>query len=483
MLLMFTFRGTAINRNIRKHLHVKDIKMKGYQLPKIGFMPIFENLGDTFPLVEIAKNYKKLGGEAIFIGNEGEYEKLVRDIDYKIVRIKRNIPDKLANEIRRNGSYLVFPKDGQILDRYQYEDLRREKVYQNLFNKKHEQNINDKIKQEIIVLKKEKIELIVAAYNFTSLISARVTRIPLIILISGVAIPPYFISNYATFPSSYENYFTRLIPTSVKNRLTNWYILRCKWGVKGFNRFARRYNVPSVKRFLDLLYGDYILVADDINFLKLTPTSDLPLENYVGPFFPEGLFDDQDKMIDSKVELHLGKQEKSILLTMASSGTKKNFLEVLKVLSKTDYNVIAVYTTILNEDELPDVKDNILLIKFVPSIKKINEMVDLAIIHGGRGTVYTAAYSGKPAIGIPMHAEQQHNLDNLVRHGTAIRLSKKYFNEKKLLNAIQEIFDNYDKYLKNAKLLKKKLPEPKGAENATKKILEIAATELNKHNK
>ena len=100
-------------------------------------------------------------------------------------------------------------------------------------------------------------------------------------------------------------------------------------------------------------------------------------------------------------------------------------------------------------------------------------MVDLAITHGGRGSIYTVVFSGKPAIGIPLHSEQQHNLDNLLRHGVIVRLSKRYFNEKRLFDAINEIFGHYDKYLENAQKLKDKLPTPNGAENAAKRILDI----------
>lgn len=81
---------------------------------------------------------------------------------------------------------------------------------------------------------------------------------------------------------------------------------------------------------------------------------------------------------------------------------------------------------------------------------------------------------GKPVIGIPMHAEQQWNLDNLMRHGVGIMLSKKYFTERKLFTTINRIFTNYETYLNNASLLKNKLPKPKGAEIAAKQILEIA---------
>ena len=36
--------------------------------PKVGFVTIFGNLGETRTLVEIAKEYKELSGEVVFIG-------------------------------------------------------------------------------------------------------------------------------------------------------------------------------------------------------------------------------------------------------------------------------------------------------------------------------------------------------------------------------------------------------------------------------
>ena len=133
--------------------------------------------------------------------------------------------------------------------------------------------------------------------------------------------------------------------------------------------------------------------------------------------------------------------------------------------------------SVLKEEDLPDVNDNILLKKFVPSMAKLNKLVDLAIIHGGKATVYTAAYSGKPVIGFPMQFEQHFNLELLVKHGMARIESRKYFKEQKLLNAIKEMFDNYDTYLKNAQMLSFKLPKPEGDINAAKMILKILKQE------
>jgi len=432
-----------------------------HHTPKIGFIAPFSNLGDTLPLIEIARRYKELGGKAVFIGYPGKYEKFVNEIGCKLVKIEEKISEELVKK-RISRIY-----------KYHYRNRPSELVFYRLFNTEREQFVKSIIGQEIEIIKKEKIELLVASYNTTVRISARALNIPLVVIISGVTISSYYRSNLATFPDNFENFFTRLIPNFIKNRFINWYLLQCRWNINGFNRLAKNYNVAPVKCFLDIFRGDYTFVADDINFLNLKPTSDFPLKNFVGPILIDQPFKQSDKMLDSDVETRLRRSNRTILFTLGSSGTKKIYLEILKTLNKTNYNVIAVYTTILKEDEPPKLNDNILLKKFVPSIKKINENVDLAIIHGGRGTVYTAAFSGKPVIGIPMHSEQQFNIDNLVRHGSAIRLSKKFFNEKQLLLTIKKIFDNYDSYLGNAQSLKKKLQNQNGAENAVKRILEI----------
>lgn len=103
-------------------------------------------------------------------------------------------------------------------------------------------------------------------------------------------------------------------------------------------------------------------------------------------------------------------------------------------------------------------------------------MVDLAVIHGGQGTVYTAAYAGKPIIGLPMQLEQHLNLEKMVGHGSAIMLSRKYFNEDIFLQSIYHIFDNYDKYYRKAQHLSNILPPPKGDQNAANRIAEIVTS-------
>ena len=82
------------------------------------------------------------------------------------------------------------------------------------------------------------------------------------------------------------------------------------------------------------------------------------------------------KNLYSKIETFLKKPGRSILLTLGSTGRKKFFLDILEALNKTDYNVIAVYGAVFifagnEEDKIPEFNDNILLKKYVPSMRKV----------------------------------------------------------------------------------------------------------------
>jgi UDP:flavonoid glycosyltransferase YjiC (YdhE family) len=334
-------------------------------------------------------------------------------------------------------------------------------------------NIEGVVESEIDAFKNEGIDLIVSSFTPTCCISARVLKIPLVVLASGTASSLYYRSGYATFPENYENVFTKMLPTFFKKYITRWMLLNNKVLVKDFNKVAKKYNIRTFKTLNEIFESGHTLFCDDINFLGIKPTKEFPIENFIGPILPDYSFDKDGRTIDSETENHLKKNNQSILVTLGSSGTKQIFLEILNVLNKTNYNVIAVYADIVKSSEIPALNDNILLKKFVPSIKKVNEMVDLAIIHGGRGTIYTAAYSGKPIIGIPMHIEQQYNIDCLVRHGVGLMLSKRFFKPKNFLQAINEIFDNYDTFFKNAQELSAKLQKSPMEDKALQIIMRI----------
>ena len=417
--------------------------------PVVGFFPLFYNLAETGRAILVAKRYIELGGKAVFFSHGGKYEYLAKDLGYSVVQV---------NPIYTEESITKIIK----INRGEQKGI----AYNESF-------LREAVKEEIEAYKKTGVEMVVSFVNIPCALSARAAYIPLI------CVSPAPGNFHLRVPDNFENSLTRLIPQSFKVPVLNLCFNKSKKFLKPFNAVAREHHLKPFKSTMDVVYGDVTLGTNFLEFINVFPNQQLfPDENYVGiisleEVFSERFSEEKAKAIEHDIKQHLNKPEKSILLTMGSSGDKHFFLRILHALNKTNYRVIAVYASILNENELSIVNENILLMKFVPSIQKLHKMVDLTMMHGGQGTVYAAAYAGKPVIGFPMQFEQHLNLEKMVGHGVGIMLSRKYSKEKHLLSAIKEIFDNYDIYLKNAQALAKKLPQPKGDKKAARRIAEI----------
>jgi UDP:flavonoid glycosyltransferase YjiC (YdhE family) len=423
------------------------------QKPLVGFFPSADNLAEYGRAVMIAKRFKKLGGNVIFFSHGRKYEFLIRKNGFKLIKVEPTFTEELLREWSDIASLeKIHPKNL----------IEHDWFFEN-------------VKEEIKAFKKTGIDLLVSTNCITCSISARAANIPYINIKPGAG------KLALDIPDSLKNGFTRLIPRSISRRFVTWYIRRTKFCLRPINKIAKEFGVPPFKRSIDLWKGDITLLTSSLEFINVFQNQQiLPTENYVGMILPDEIVsktfsNKEEKEIESEIKAHLKRPGKSILLTLGSSGKKEFFIKLIETLNKTDYNVIAIYTSVLNEEDIQKLKlkDNILMLKFVPSIGKINRMVDLAIVHGGQGTVYTAAYSKKPIIGFPMIYDQHLNLEKLVGHGVGIMLSKKYFTEKKLLNAINEIFNNYNKYLDNANKLADKIPPPMGDKNTAKIIMRV----------
>jgi UDP:flavonoid glycosyltransferase YjiC (YdhE family) len=243
-----------------------------------------------------------------------------------------------------------------------------------------------------------------------------------------------------------------------------------------FNAIARDYDLPRFTYPQQIAHGDYTLFTDFKELVNDKSTDIHDNEFYIGPIFFDELFNDfsnNRNHINKEIFDHISNGNKSILVSLGSSGTKELFERILHVLGKTDFRVVAVYTSILSPENLPEVNKNIMLKQYVPSMREINEKVDLAILHGGQGTVYTAAYSGKPVIGFPMQFEQHMNLELLERKGMAKIASRRRFNDEYFMTLINEIFSKYNYYLKKSKVLAKSLPSPQGDINACNIIIDL----------
>lgn len=62
--------------------------------------------------------------------------------------------------------------------------------------------------------------------------------------------------------------------------------------------------------------------------------------------------------------------------------------------------------------------------------------------HGGLGSSQEALYFGIPTIGIPLFADQFHNVDSFVKKGMSIKLVLEEISEKTLDFALNKILNN-----------------------------------------
>ena len=50
------------------------------EIPPVGFLPGFFDIGETYPILKIAEHYKKLGGIVHIYSRGGYYERLAKEL-------------------------------------------------------------------------------------------------------------------------------------------------------------------------------------------------------------------------------------------------------------------------------------------------------------------------------------------------------------------------------------------------------------------
>jgi UDP:flavonoid glycosyltransferase YjiC (YdhE family) len=132
-----------------------------------------------------------------------------------------------------------------------------------------------------------------------------------------------------------------------------------------------------------------------------------------------------------------------IYFAMGSSGTPEIVARIIESFAGQPYRVIAPVKFQLAKVPGVKVPPNLFVTDWVPALQ-VNRMADLTVIHGGIGTVMTAAYASKPVVGVGMQPEQDANIACLVRKGFAIRVPKPRDPSRKVLQAIGLLLRNDD---------------------------------------
>jgi UDP:flavonoid glycosyltransferase YjiC (YdhE family) len=139
-------------------------------------------------------------------------------------------------------------------------------------------------------------------------------------------------------------------------------------------------------------------------------------------------------------------------------------VEIIESFEGKPYRVIAPVKFLIENLQNIRIPSNVVVTDWLPALE-INKICDIAVIHGGIGTVMTAAYAGKPIVGIGMQPEQVANLACLVRKGFAIRVSKSKHVGVKVQKAIESLLSD-ENAKRNAKVFAEKVGNRDGPKMA-----------------
>jgi len=180
------------------------------------------------------------------------------------------------------------------------------------------------------------------------------------------------------------------------------------------NKAAKHFSVDGYKSIFEFWRGDINLVAEPAEFSG----AELPPNYYyIGPLIARQHFP-----VPGEVR-NIRRDKPLIYFAMGSSGTPEIVANILEGFDGKPYRVIAPIKHLLDRVPGKKIPSNVVVTDWLPALE-INKMADLSVIHGGIGTVMTAAYAGKPVVGIGMQLEQVANIACLVRKGFAIRVPK-----------------------------------------------------------
>lgn len=376
------------------------------------FAPAAYNLAETTRMIEIAKGIRANESAnkvfAIqFVSEGGKFEQLIEAEGFPLKRIEPRITEeKIAHIIAVND----------------------EEKFGTVYSK---QEMIAKVDGDVTYLRELKPTAVITGSYLSMPVACQVGDIPLVWTIQSTWLKEFFASG-----AGVTDGITFAPLKKIANRVVFWVINLWMWYgfINPVNKAAQHFGVKKYKPILDYFRGDITLVAEPAEFSGIQ----LP-ENY---FYTGPLMADQDFPLPKEVK-NIPRDLPLIYFAMGSSGTSKIVAEIIESFRGKPYRVISPVKPLLVSHQDIDIPPNVIVTDWLPALQ-VNKMVDLSVIHGGIGTVMTAAYAGKPVVGVGMQPEQVANIACLVRQGFAMRIPKSKNLAEKVQEAIEIQLHNED---------------------------------------
>lgn len=258
---------------------------------------------------------------------------------------------------------------------------------------------------------------VVIGTTLSQLISARAERVPL-----------FYVKPFAySAPHMTQMRRTGFLPTATPAQrtidkgvawLSRTVLAKAIPVPKGFRQVARECGVQIPHTLVGFIEADMNLVASPP---RLIPDWCRLPGNYraVGPVYAQ-----LDASIPEDFALLRKRGRPVVLVAMGSSASRSLVLDVLHSAARADVEIVSPSALYLSQADRAALPGNVHVTGWIP-VHRLGNLVDVAITHGGEGTVQTSCASGWPFIGIPLQLEQRYNVTRCVEFGNAQLISQR----------------------------------------------------------
>ena len=376
------------------------------------FAPAAFDMAETTRMIEIAKGVRRdsLANQVFdvqFISNGGNLEHLIEGAGFPLQRLEPRLTDEKIEFIGKVDTGEVFAPMAT------------------------REEIDAWIRNETAFLKQVKPAAAITGSYLTIPVTCRILNIPLVWVIQSTWLEGFFKHGAGMTDSIHFGPAKAAADWGVWLFINLW----IRYGFLGpVNQAARDFGVPGYRSMFDYWRGDVTMVAEPAEFTG----AELP-EGY---YYTGPLIARQDFPIPEEVQ-NIPHDLPIIYFAMGSSGSDEIIANLIESFAGKPYRVIAPVKSHLDKVSRVKIPPNVLVTNWLPA-HKVNPMADLSLIHGGIGTVMTAALAGKPVVGIGMQPEQTANLGALAHKGFAIQIPKSKDPSRKVQEAIATLLQDQE---------------------------------------
>ena len=302
--------------------------------------------------------------------------------------------------------------------------------------------VRQSVEAEAAFFRSTGARMAVTGFTLTAFLSTRMAGIPLATSHGGSWVPPVLERGLAPVPTTMPIPGTEWLPRWLKRKFANGTSRRMTDPVKFLNTVAVELGVEPVPTLAALMLGDLTLVTDVPEILGVSaPDMEAWHPNpprayragtrlmYVGPMFAR-----LDIAVPAKVQPLLDGSRPTAYVVLSSSSP-----EMLRnVTARVRQAGVRVIVGATIHDFGPNTDPDVVVAGILPS-HEIMPRVDVVVAMGGQGSVQTAMASGTPLVGIPLHPEQELNVDLAARQGMALAMAPRHAGTEKMTAAVRRL--------------------------------------------